>query len=98
MGFKEEVYFYCKKIPRGKVSTYGAIASAMGKDGAVRAVGGALNKNPYKEVPCHRVVGFDGSLVGFASGVKEKERILKSEGVEVVNGKVDLERYGVELK
>ena len=97
-NFAKKVYFYCKKVPRGKVTTYGMIASCLGKPMSSRAVGGALNKNPHApEVPCHRVVGFDGSLVGFASGVKERERMLREEGVEVVGGKVDLERYGFSL-
>ena len=92
-----EVYELCKRIPKGKVSTYKDIAEALDSK-AYRLVGQALRCNPYApEVPCHRVVGFDGSLVGFASGVKERERMLREECVEVVGGKVDLERYGFSL-
>ena len=61
---------------------------------AYRAVGNAMNKNPYApQVPCHRVVCSDGSLGGFASGLKRKIEILKSEGVEVKNNMiVDFEK------
>ena len=60
----------------------------MGSKG-FRAVGMAMNRNPYApEVPCHRVVGVGGKIGGFASGVDEKIRMLKSEGVDVVEGKV----------
>ena len=61
--FQDKVYKICSKIPKGKVSTYGEIAKALGKTGPMsRAVGNALNKNPYAPiVPCHRVVKSDGS-------------------------------------
>jgi len=81
--FEEKVYSLCKKIPKGKISTYGEIARALNKKCA-RAVGNALNKNPYAPVvPCHRVVRSDGSVGGFASGTKNKIRLLKKEGIEI---------------
>ena len=65
--FQEKVYKLCKKVPKGKVSTYGEIAKALGKKGLMsRAVGNALNKNPYAPiVPCHRIVKSNGEIGGF---------------------------------
>lgn len=62
---------------------------------AYRAVGNAMNKNPYApQVPCHRVVNTNGALGGFAQGLPKKVSMLKSEGVKIENDKVDLQRYG----
>src|SRR5437867_3661274 len=81
MSFNEKVWALTTRIPRGKVATYGDIAKALGGS-AYRAVGNALNKNPFAPaVPCHRVVGSDGSLTGFAGGVVKKQRLLRAEGV-----------------
>ena len=89
MNFHEKVWALTARVPRGKVTTYGAIARKLGSKG-YRAVGHALNRNPYApKVPCHRVVGSDGSLTGFASGLARKRRMLVSEGVEFVREKVD---------
>jgi len=88
MDFNEKVWALCKKVPKGKVTTYKEIAAAMGTK-AYRAVGNALNKNPYAPtVPCHRVVGSDGSLTGFAKGLKKKAKLLRKEGIEIRKGKV----------
>ncbi len=70
------------------MSTYAEIAKAIGKPRAVRAVGNALNANPFKHVPCHRVVRSDGCLGGFAHGAKAKEKKLKKAGVLIRKGKV----------
>ncbi len=79
-----------KKIPPGRVATYEAVARAISRPRAVRAVGNALHKNPYSpQVPCHRVVRNNGQLGGFASGAKKKIELLKKEGVNVKNGRVD---------
>lgn len=88
--FEEKVYSLCKKIPKGKVSTYGEIAKALGgKSMMPRAVGNALNKNPYAPVvPCHRVVKSDGSLGGFATGYEKKIRLLAGEGINIKNNKI----------
>lgn len=87
MGFSRRVYDLCRKIPKGKVSTYKIIAEKLGAR-AYRAVGNALNKNTHKDVPCHRVVGSDGKLVGFAHGLKRKKALLQKEGIAIDGYKV----------
>ena len=68
-------------IPRGSVRSYGAIAATLGSASAVRAVGGAVGRNPLPViVPCHRVVGRDGSMTGYAGGVPRKQALLALEG------------------
>jgi methylated-DNA-[protein]-cysteine S-methyltransferase len=90
MTFNERVWALTARIPAGKVVTYADIATALGTKG-YRAVGNALNRNPYApSVPCHRVVGSDGRLTGFASGLPKKEELLNSEGVPVKRGRADL--------
>jgi len=92
MKFAEKVYGLCKKIPLGKVSTYGEIAKALRS--SPRAVGQALRCNPYAPVvPCHRVVKTDGSLGGFNGKIKGPEitrkiQRLKNESVLVEKGKI----------
>lgn len=79
------------RIPYGSVITYGALAKAAGNAAAARAAGGALAHNPWGiVVPCHRVVGADGSLHGFSApgGLDSKARLLRLEGVEIVDGRV----------
>ncbi|MBS3099371.1 MGMT family protein [Candidatus Pacearchaeota archaeon] len=155
MNFNEKCYEILKKVPRGKVTTYGELARAVGSPKAARAVGNAMKRNPYgflstgnsskarlrsrnkkefpvnknpygflstgnsskarlrsrnkkefpvnknpyaPEVPCHRVVGAKGEMVGFASGVDKKIKMLKEECVEVENGRVDLGKYFYGLK
>ncbi|UCF08653.1 MAG: endonuclease V [Thermoplasmata archaeon] len=89
MDFTEYFYTIVKQIPSGRVSTYGALARALGDIRASRAVGRMLNRNPYAPVvPCHRVVMGDGSLGGFGTGVPEKIRRLAKEGVYVSDNKV----------
>lgn len=92
--FQRKVYNVVKKIPHGRVSTYRAVARAIGKPRAARAVGGALNKNLFRSVPCHRVVRSDGLIGGYARGVRSKIGILQGEGVEIIRGRVDLARFG----
>ena len=90
MSFNERVWAMTARIPAGKVTTYAAIARALGTKG-YRAVGNALNRNPYAPaVPCHRVVGSDGSLAGFAGGVAKKQRMLAEEGIALRKGRVDV--------
>lgn len=79
--FEQLVYDVVKTIPKGQVRTYGWVAEQIGKPKAARAVGNALNKNPFApKVPCHRVVAKNG-WGGFAKGLKKKLELLKSEGV-----------------
>ena len=89
--FKERVYEETARIPRGSVSTYGEIAVMAGHPGAARAVGNALHVNPYEGViPCHRVVNASGrpaSDFGFG-GPEAQLRMLRSEGVQIKDGKV----------
>ncbi len=93
--FTKKVYQATKKIPKGKVSTYAAIARTIGAPRAARAVGNALNKNPYiPQVPCYRVVRSDGKVGGFAGGPRRKTSLLQEEGVLVIRKKVDLRRFG----
>ncbi len=93
-SFNEKCYDILRKVPRGKVTTYGEITHKLNCK-AYRAVGNAMNKNPYSpKVACHRVVNSDGRVGGFASGVKKKIQRLRKEGVVVdKNNKIDLKRY-----
>jgi methylated-DNA-[protein]-cysteine S-methyltransferase len=68
-------------IGYGTTSTYGGLAERVGKPGAARAVGGALNRNPVPIVlPCHRIVGADGRMVGYGGGLDRKRFLLALEG------------------
>ncbi|MEK6846869.1 MAG: MGMT family protein [Nanoarchaeota archaeon] len=93
MNFNNLCYQLLKKVPKGKVTTYKALAQAMNTK-AYRAVGNAMNKNPYApEVPCHRVINANGKLGGYASGLKKKIQMLKAEGIEIKDNKIDLNKY-----
>ena len=92
MSFDEEVWALCKKVPRGKVTTYKEIAKAMNTK-AYRAVGQALARNPYApKVPCHRVVKSDGSIGGFMGRKfdKKKAELLRKEGVKIEKNRINL--------
>jgi len=81
-------YELLKKVPRGKVISYGELARVAGT--SPRAVGRLMHVNPFApQVPCHRVVNKDGRIGGFASGTKNKEQLLRSEGVIVSKGLID---------
>jgi methylated-DNA-[protein]-cysteine S-methyltransferase len=78
--FERAVWGQIAKIPYGEMHTYGAIATALGDPGAARAVGIACNHNPVPViVPCHRVVGAGGKMVGFGGGIDRKRRLLELE-------------------
>lgn len=97
MTFYERVYEAVCRIPKGKVASYGQIALLAGSPRASRVVGYALHINPRPGViPCHRVVNREGRLApSFAfGGTDAQQRLLEGEGVEVVDGYVDLKRYG----
>jgi methylated-DNA-[protein]-cysteine S-methyltransferase len=90
MSFNQKVWAVCARIPRGHVATYADLARAL-KSNGYRAVGNAMNKNPYApRVPCHRVVGSDGKLTGFAGGLAKKRAMLEDEGVPVRKDRADL--------
>ena len=79
--FQKKVWKALLTIPFGKTKTYGEVAALIGNRDAVRAVGGAANKNPVPVIiPCHRVIGADGKLVGFGGGLERKEFLLEIEG------------------
>ncbi len=78
--FQLKVWEALSRIPYGKTATYGDIARAIGRPAAVRAVGHAIGQNPAGIiVPCHRVIGADGSLTGYASGLERKRYLLSLE-------------------
>lgn len=79
-AFQQAVWAQLRRIPYGKVRTYGQLAAALGKPKASRAVGSACHCNPLCiVVPCHRVIGADGSLTGYAEGLDIKEYLLELE-------------------
>lgn len=96
MSLSEEIYNAVRKIPYGKVATYAQIGTMCGNPYYARAVGNALHHNPYPdEIPCFRVVNSRGELTkSFAfGGLNVQADLLRAEGVEVVDGRVDLAKY-----
>ena len=94
----KRIYEAVKKIPKGCVATYGKVAEMAGNPRMSRAVGNALHKNPDPEhIPCYRVVNSTGELAGaFAFGGENvQKKLLEADGIEVINGKVDLKKYGL---
>lgn len=93
--FQESVLRAEHSIPRGKVSTYGIIASHLGKTGGARAVGNSLAENPFPiVVPCHRAIRSDGSLGGYQGGTGMKRALLDLEGIRFDDkGRVDSEFF-----
>ena len=92
------IYEAVKKIPKGKVATYAQVAELAGNKRMCRAVGNALHKNPDPDrIPCYRVVNAKGQLAGgFAFGGAEvQQKLLEADGVPVIKGRVDLEKYGI---
>jgi O-6-methylguanine DNA methyltransferase len=86
---RKRVYEVASQIPKGRVSTYGAIAAAAGRPNAARAVGRLMHVNPNPIiVPCHRVVSSDGTVGGYGKGCESKVRILVSEGVSVIDNRI----------
>ena len=94
------IYEAVKRIPKGHVATYGQVAEMAGDKKMARAVGNALHKNPDPDnIPCFRVVNSKGELAGaFAfGGEMVQAKLLIEDGVEVVDGKVDLKKYGMKI-
>lgn len=82
--FQKSVWDQLRRIPPGRTITYGELARRVGNPKSVRAVAQACGANPILMlVPCHRVIGADGSLTGFAAGVERKRELLRREGVQV---------------
>lgn len=82
--FQKKVYKETLKIPYGSTKTYGEIANSIGNPKSMRAVGMALNKNPiWIIIPCHRVIGKNNKLTGFAGGIDKKLSLLKLENPEI---------------
>ena len=98
---KEKVYQLLKTVPRGRVTTYGRIAAALGNRNLARAVGNILHRNPDPaSIPCHRVVNGNGRVAeNFAFGGAAAQRaLLEQEGVAFLpSGRIDLEKYAAEL-
>jgi methylated-DNA-[protein]-cysteine S-methyltransferase len=85
--FERSVWEELKKIPFGETRSYGQIARALGRPDSARAVGRANGANPIPiVVPCHRVIGADGSLTGFGGGLDVKSRLLELEGLALPFG------------
>lgn len=79
--FQRDVWAALAEIPYGQTVTYGEVANRAGHPGAVRAVGSAIGRNPVPiVVPCHRVMGADGSMTGFSGGLPVKRQLLVLEG------------------
>jgi len=94
----KRIYEAVKKIPKGRVATYGQVAEMAGDKNMARAVGNALHKNPEPgTIPCHRVVNSKGELAGaFAfGGAGVQAALLAKEGVVVKEGKIDLKQFGI---
>lgn len=91
--FKNKIYTLTKKIPRGKVATYGQLAALAGKPKAARAVGMCMRTNPNAPmIPCHRVVSATGQLTGYSAkgGVNQKRKMLIEEGVQFIGSRINL--------
>jgi|TARA_B100001971_G_C17905159_1_gene390001 methylated-DNA-[protein]-cysteine S-methyltransferase len=101
-SFNQKCYQILNKVPKGKLTTYRAIAHKLNTK-AYQAVGNAMNKNPWPfhnenltntpKTPCHRVINSNGELGGFASGPKNKIKLLKQEGITIKNNRIDLKKY-----
>ena len=84
--FQQRVWQALLQIPYGQTRTYGQIAQMIGSPKACRAVGMANHNNPVAiVVPCHRVIGADGSLTGYSAGVSLKKKLLELEGIAIVS-------------
>lgn len=93
MNLDQKIYKKLLEVPKGKITTYGELAKAVGLKNGQRAVGKIMNKNPYPVIiPCHRVVKSDGKIGGYAYGQEIKSDMLTKEGIIIKNGKIlDLE-------
>ena len=89
MNLEKRIYKKLLKVPKGRVTTYGELAKAVGMKNGQRIVGQVMNKNPYPGlIPCHRVILSSGKIGGYAYGEKIKTNMLACEGIKIDNGKV----------
>ena len=89
MNVDKKIYKKLLKVPKGKITTYGELAKAVGLTNGQRAVGKIMNKNPYPGIiPCHRVVKADGKVGGYAYGEEIKINMLENEGIKIKDGKI----------
>lgn len=84
-AFQQRVWAALRAIPYGETRTYGELAAAIGNPSASRAVGMANHRNPIPIIiPCHRVIGANGTLTGYAGGLEIKRRLLALEGINIL--------------
>ena len=93
MNIDKKIYKKLLEVPKGKITTYGELAKAVGLKNGQRTIGQIMNKNPYPVIiPCHRVIRSDGNIGGYAYGEEIKSNMLTREGIIIKNGKIyDLE-------
>ena len=90
-AFQQQVWTALRSIPAGTVITYGELAQRLGRPAAARAVGITNSLNPISIVlPCHRVIGADGALTGYAGGLERKRWLLQHEGVRLPGEQLNL--------
>ena len=89
MNLEQKIYKKLLDVPKGKITTYGDLAKAVGLKNGQRVVGKIMNKNPCPViVPCHRVVMSTGKIGGYAYGEHIKTKMLNDEGIKIQNGKI----------
>ena len=89
MMLSTKVYRKLLRVPKGKVTTYGELAKAVGLKNGQRIIGMIMKKNPYPViVPCHRVVKSDGKIGGYAYGKNVKSKMLTNEGIKIKDGEI----------
>ena len=90
MNIEQKVYKKLLDVPKGKITTYGDLAKAVGLKNGQRLIGKIMSNNPYPVlVPCHRVVMSTGKIGGYAYGEIVKMKMLSDEGIEITNGKIE---------
>ena len=93
-AFAARVLSVVRRIPRGKVATYGDVARAAGKPGAARAVGNIMRTCARPDVPCHRVIAAGGKLGGYGGSEAIKRNLLIAEGVVVRGSRIKMKDHG----
>ena len=89
MTLSTKVYRKLLQVPKGKVTSYGDLAKAVGLENGQRAIGMIMKKNPFPViVPCHRVVKSDGKIGGYVYGERVKSQMLTKEGIKIKDGKI----------